>query len=65
MSYLALNYAQAKKIAKLEGFTLQFIKEQGPILLKTGAKLFWNERTRRYGIYGYAHDGSDVKSYAS
>jgi len=41
----------------------QIIKKKGEVLLKTGAKLFWDTYYKKYFIGGYHYAGEDVDYY--
>ena len=58
-----VTYNVAKKIARecaCQPQTLEIVKEQGELLLRTGAKLVFNRFQRRWYVSGYADDGCDV-----
>jgi hypothetical protein len=57
-----ISYQKAVAICKQEGLDFSKIKEHGPFLLKTGAKLGYS-LANLYAISGYAYDGSDVEPY--
>jgi len=60
-----ISHQKAVAICKQEGLDFRQIKEQGPFLLKTGAKLGYSRFDKKYAVSGYACDGSDVEPYIS
>jgi len=58
-----VTYETARKIARLcacDQQSLSTVKENGGLLLKTGAKLIFDPYKREWRVTGYAWDGSDV-----
>ena len=58
-----VDYKTAKKIARecaCQPQTLEVVKEQGELLLRTGAKLVFNRFQRWWYVSGYADNGCDV-----
>ena len=58
-----VTYETARKIARTcatQGQDLNTVKENGGLLLKTGAKLIFDPYKREWRVTGYAWDGSDV-----
>jgi hypothetical protein len=42
------------------GVLLREVQKNGPVLLKTGAKLLWNKVSGEYYVGGYMDTGEDV-----
>lgn len=57
-----ISHQKARAICEAEGLDFAHLKQRGPYLLKTGAKLAWSA-TQGYQILGYQPDGMDIVPY--
>lgn len=57
-----ISKAQAVKLAGADEVARIIAQNDTSLLMPSGAKLFTKKSgcVRRFGVYGYAHDGSDV-----